>query len=144
MKTTLPTERTVFQFEKAHACVIFTCDKDFNGTPRPKLYIQAIDQYRYQRELSIEYRHEPGDSSKLFWECHAYRHPGRRHITQLSPAVAKRLIARILHLSAEYPSLLFNAQDNAADVHDRPRSEGFVHFHETLLDGAEPSVKLLD
>ena len=133
----LPTDRIVFQFE--HATVIYTCeDSAATGRKMPKLYIQAIDRYRYQREWSIAFRHTPGDSSKLFWESHAYRHPGRRNIVELTDGVAKRLIARILHLCENYPTLLFNG-DNG----DRARHESFVHLSEALLDGAAPSVSLL-
>lgn len=133
-------ENRTFQFEQA--TVMLTVSVDFKGRARPKLYIQAIDAYRYQRELSIEYRHRPGNSDDMYWECHAYRHPGVRHITEPSKAVAEKLIARILELCEKYPSLLFNSSDDAGP--GRARHEGFVHFHDILLAGADPSVKLLE
>lgn len=97
----LPSERKVWQFN--HATVIFTCEKDFNGRIRPKLYVQVIDQYRYQREWSLEYRHRSGDSNDMYWESHAYRHPGRRHIEEMSQSAAKRLIERFIHLTEGIP-----------------------------------------
>lgn len=132
-------EPMTIQLESAHACVILTLDKDCNGQERIKLYIQAIDAYCYQRELSIQYRHEPGNLDKMFWECHAYRHPGIRCIKTLAPAIAKRLIGRILYLAKNYPSLLFNDAGSGG----RAVSEGFVHFHDMLLAGYEPTCKLL-
>lgn len=57
-------ERIVHQFQ--HASVIYT-EQHSAATNRrmPKLYVQAIDQYRYQRELIIQFRHQSGNSSKL-------------------------------------------------------------------------------
>jgi hypothetical protein len=104
-----------------------------------KLYIQVIDQYRYQREFVLEYRHRSGNSHNCYWSCVAYRHPGRRTEFELSSGVAKRLQQRLEHIIREYPSLLFNDSGN----NGRARHEGFVHFTECLLDGAQPSCKLL-
>jgi hypothetical protein len=131
-------DEKVIQFEKAHATLVYTETKDFTGRARPKLYIQAMDAYRYQRELSIQLRHRPGDSNDLYWEVHTYQHPGQHEVREVSKDVATRLINRIIELGETYPALLFNEANER-----QPRSEGFVHFHNALLWGAEPSVKLL-
>lgn len=135
-------ERIVHQFQ--HASVIYT-EQHSAATNRrmPKLYVQAIDQYRYQRELIIQFRHQSGNSSKLYWECVAYRHPGRRFEQTITAGVATRFIDKFLRLCSEYPSLLFNQSgDHTTDIH-RPRHENFVHMHERLLDGYRLSVDLL-
>lgn len=117
-----------------HASVIYS-EKESAATGKvmPKLEVQLIDFYRYQREWSIQFRHEPGNSKVLYWESHAYKHPGERHVARLSRDNAESLIARFLDLSTRYPALLFAV-----------RGQGFVHFHDALLRGAEPSVKLLN
>lgn len=132
----LPKERKVWQF--SNASVIYTCEEDFNNKIHYKLYVQVIDEYRYQREWSLQYRFEPGNSSNYYWESHAYRHPGRHEIQKVTNAKAKKLMERFLYLLDNYPSLLFNDRSES-----RARHEGFVHFNEILLDGAEPSSKLL-
>lgn len=139
----LPTDRIVYQFE--NASVVYTADFSL-ATDRvmPKLDVMVIDQYRYQRELSVAFRHEPGDSKKLLWEYHAYRHPGRRYIGTISKSVGQRFINRFLDLCENYPSLLFNRAGEHTSIANRPRAEGFVHLSEQLLDGWEFSVKLLD
>ena len=116
-------------FEFKHGTVTYTVEKDANGQDRPKLYIQIIDDYRYQRELSVQLRHEPGDMKSLFWEIHAYKHAGIRQISRPTEKNAKAFIARILELAEKYPSLLFNERG------ERPSFEGFVHMHDHLLDG---------
>jgi hypothetical protein len=140
----IPTDRVVYQLP--HATVIYTRNHSLaTGRTMPSLKIQAHDQYRYQRELSVAFRHRPGDSSDLYWECHAYQHPGRRNIQENIPdSVARRFISRFLDLCASYPALLFNATGDHATDPGRPRHEGFVHLHDALLWGAELSVKLLD
>jgi len=76
----------------------------------------------------------------LQWVVNAYKHPFRGAVeTVVSEKVAMRLIDRIWALANEYPTLLFNANGQ----NDRPRAAGFVHFHDQLLAGAVPSVKLL-
>lgn len=131
-----------YQFDSAHACVIFTKDKDVKGRERPKLYIQALDAYSRQLELSIQYTHTPGDIDALGWELYAYRHPGVREKCVLTKAVAEKLIIRILYLCEHYPKLIFNESNYGAGA-GYARNYGFVMFHTRLLDGCTPSVRLL-
>jgi hypothetical protein len=136
----LPTERKVFQFEQA--TVIYSAEHaPATGMVMPKLEVQVIDQYGYQRELSVGFHHRAGNSKAHYWEMHAYRHPGRRNIQELSKAVAERFINRFLEVSEKYPIFLFNNADNAKG---EPRSRGFVQLSEQLLDGETCSVELLD
>jgi len=129
---------TVFQFNKAHACVIFKNERSAaTGRKMPKLYVQVIDQYRYQREWTLQFRHEPGDSKKLYWESSVYHHPGRREVVRLGKAQAEKCIKKFLSMCQNYPELLFNEEG------DRPRCEGFVHFAELLHRGALPSATML-
>ncbi len=117
-----------------HASVIYTEEHSpATGKVMPKLRVQLIDFYRYQREWSLGFRWEPGNSELLYWESHAYKHPGERHVLKMERAKAVSLIARFLEISTKYPTSLFGE-----------RGQGFVHFHDAMLRGAEPSVKLLD
>lgn len=142
MSIVLPDKRTVHQFE--HASVVYTAELSAaTGKVMPKLYVQAIDQYSFQRELSVGRIHEPGDSKKILWESHIYQHPGRRFVQNVSESVAKRFTDRFLELCETYPALLFNKTgDHSKDV-ARPRHEGFVRLAEMMHRG-EFSVKLLD
>ena len=108
-----------------------------SGRMMRKISVQILDAYRYQREWTLEFRREPG-GKRCYWESHAYKHPGQRHIVELSKQVAERLWDRFLEMVENHPSLLFNDADER-----RARHEGFVHFHDTLLCGATPSYKLL-
>ncbi|MTW25827.1 hypothetical protein GM537_13695 [Streptococcus pneumoniae] len=72
------------------------------------------------------------------WICHAYRHPNVRERVTITAPTAKRLIERLLKLSEAYPTLLFNEGTTVGGRH-----QGFVHFHEALLQGAEPSLRVL-
>jgi hypothetical protein len=148
--TKLPHETKIIQFERAHATVIFKNELSAaTGKRIPRLYVQCIDQYGYQREWSLQRTHKPGDSSTTYWESHIYQHPGRREITEVSDSIAARCIGRFLYLCENYPTLLFNetairaqnAPNGTPDV--RPRSEGFVHFAEALHRGARPTAKML-
>ena len=122
----------------SHASVCLKRSADANGIIRPEMSIMVIDAYRYQRELTIALRHRPGNLSELFWEVHAYKHPGQRCISEVSESVARRLWDRIEHLARQYSTLLF-----AIDSERGPRCEGFVHFHDRLLAGETPSCKML-
>ena len=104
--------------ETASACLIHT-------TPhgKAKLFVQVLDAYGYQRELTIS--HVGGA-----FELHAYRHPGRRFQSQIPEKLATKLISRFLDLAQRFPSLLWNHAGNM------PRNSGFVHLHERMLDGA--------
>lgn len=134
MKSKLPIDHKVFQFEQAS--VIYTAEHSAaTGMVMPRLCVQAIDAYSYQRELYVQFRHRAGDSKDMYWEVHAYRHPGRRHIQEVSQAVAERFITRFLEICETHARLLFNSE--------LPRSTGFVRLSECLLDGAVCSVRLL-
>ncbi len=148
--TKLPHEMRIIQFEKAHATVIFKNELSAaTGKRLPRLYVQAIDQYGYQREWVLERRHKPGDSSTIYWESHIYAHPGRREITEVSGSIAAQCISRFLDLCENHPTFLFNetyirpqsSPNGTPDI--RPRSEGFVHFAEALHRGARPTAKML-
>lgn len=142
-------EERNYEFPNTHSCVLFSRKKDVNGVERPRLYVQCMDAYSRQLELSIEYKHRAGSMENLFWEVHAYRHPGVRQRTEVSEKVATELIEHFLELCDSYTTLLFNNYkirfEPRRDVHvvDRPLNEGFVHFHTQLLDGAKPSKALL-
>lgn len=123
-----------------HATVIFTNDLSFaTGKKMPRLYVQAHDAYRYQREWTLEFRYQPGDSKKLFWESHVYMHPGRREIVEVGASRAETCILKFLHLCESYPALLFPEKDHP----NLSRCEGFVHFCEQLHRGAIPSATML-
>lgn len=142
MSTKLPTERIVYQLP--HASVVYTCELSAaTGRVMPRLYVQAIDQYRFQREFIVQFRHEPGDSKDLYWEYHVYQHPGRRRVDKVSEYVARRFIIRFLELCRDHPALLFNNEGDHATNPHRPRHEGFVHMAEWLHRGTDLSVKLL-
>ena len=137
-------ESVTFQFEKAHATVVFTNKlSEATGKMHAKLYVQAIDQYRYQREWILEFRHEPGNSQVTYWESHIYMHPGRRHIVKVGASQAEECVKRFLYLCAKYPALLFNETGDHAEDKARPRSEGFVQFAEALHRGMLPSKTML-
>lgn len=123
-----------------HATVIFTNYLSVaTGKKMPKLYVQAHDAYGYQREWTLQFRCEPGDSKKLFWESHVYMHPGRREIVPVGKAMAETCILKFLHLCENYSDLLFPADDHPKLI----RCSGFVHFAEQLHRGALPSATLL-
>ena len=139
MKDVMSEDDVTFQFEKSHACVIFTNKMSAaTGKRMPRLYVQLVDQYRFQREFTLEFRHKPGDSKTLYWESHVYKHPARRVVLQIGRTQAINCIRRILELCRDYPDLLFNVEDER-----RARSEGMVHFLERLHDGAAPSKRML-
>lgn len=104
----------------------------------PRLAIQVIDDYAFQREFSLQYRHRSGDSNNLYWCWSNYQHPGRRAQGEVSTAVAEKFINRFHELvngHYDYSSLLFNE--------DSPSNKGFVHFSERLFLCEELSVRLL-
>lgn len=81
--------------------------------PLGRLYIQAIDAYGHQMELSL--------SAGGF--LHAYIHPGQRAIHQLLPAQAEAWVGRLSELATRYPDLLANEQTTA-----QGRNAGLVHL----------------
>lgn len=104
------------------------------------LDIQTFDAYGYQLELSIQRYRKPGASEPSDkWKVSAYRHPFRPPTeTLINPRVARRLINRLIVLTEEYPTLLWNPTNNRYAQHD-----GFVKFINRLLHGETPSVVLL-
>lgn len=102
----------------------------------PEFFIQAIDSYRYQRELTIKPKL---NAQNTLWEVHAYRHPGVRHICEITCEQAHLIIARLLEISTKYPVLLWNEETQEG----RARHEGFVHFHDLLLQGNTPVLAML-
>lgn len=140
-------ERLVYQFEAAHSCAIYTVTDSHAGATAeenrppvkcPKLYVQSIDAYGFQRELSVGkiHRYDPATGkTRFFWECHAYQHPGRREISEVSEYVATRFIAEFLKFCRSYPSLLF--------TETQPINRGFVALSERLLRGEKLSASML-
>lgn len=127
----------------SHSTVQFIREANYNGAESPQIKIMSFCAYRYQRELFIGKQRQSG-TNEYAWKCHAYRHPGNRSIADLTKAAAERLMCRIMELSELYPTLLFHDVITHRDQTTVPINEGFVHFHEALLWGAEPNAKLLD
>jgi hypothetical protein len=113
------------------------------GRKYARLYVQCIDQYRFQREWTLEFRHKPGDSKACYWESHIYQHPGRRHAVEVGASAAEACIRRFLELCEKYPALLFNREGEHETNRARPRAEGFVSFAEWLHRGAIPSKTMI-
>jgi hypothetical protein len=89
----------------------------------------------------------PNRKDAYYWEVHAYWHPGIRYQHRVTPAVAKSLIARLVditrdHVEKQY-GWFWTSQDDAMTGRGTARHEGFVHFHDRLLTGEFPSVKML-
>lgn len=88
-------------------------------------------------------------SDGIVWVISAYKHPFRPAVeTVVTPTVALRLIDRIWQLATEYPILIFNSTNEinggrTRDTITGPRAAGFVRFHDRLLEGETPSVRLL-
>jgi hypothetical protein len=124
------TPKTFPQFEKSHACFIVTSDKDFNGIECPKIYIQSIDAYGRQHEFSLGLIREAGksDIESYHWEFHAYRHAGIRRKEKLPKKQGERAFLRFIHLAENYPSLMFNKQDEHIG-----QNAGFTKFNEGVL-----------
>ncbi len=142
-KLTLPTENKLWNVEQG--TIQFKLEKDTNGKERPEFYVQIIDQYGYQREWRIGLRHRPGNLEDLYWESHMYRHPGRRSVHELTKTVAMNMMTRFHYLLEKYPSLPFNPEYYEKNGKlRRARHSGFVHFSENVLDGADPSVKMMN
>lgn len=128
----LPAERKFYEFEQG--TVIYNVEHvpDKEGAV-PKLEVQVLDQYGYQRELSLRFRDRQSEKAfTYYWELHTYRHPGRRDIQHVSERLALIFIARFLEICEKYPILLFNPADSAKG---EPRHKGFVQLSERLLDG---------
>lgn len=92
---------------------------------RPGMYIQCIDSYRCQRELSIVWNRQENA-----FMLHAYLHPmmRRANVKLTSNDEAHHIMDRINDICLAMPNRLF---DKVV-----PRAEGFVTFHNWLLGGA--------
>lgn len=132
-----PTADKTFNFEQA-TVTYRAIHSAATGKVMPKLHVQAIDQYGYQREFTVQFTYAPGDSKDLYWEYKIYQHPGMRNGAKCSQAVAVKFIERFLYLCESYPTLLFNETDTR-----RPRAVGFVHLATTLYRGVPLSVRLI-
>jgi hypothetical protein len=134
----LPDTQKTFEFEQA--TVIYRLEhSDVVSWMLPRLEVMAIDAYFYQREFILK-RCIVGDAKTTIWEAHAYHHPDRRDVQNISWHAAEHFIYQFLELCEKYPSLLFNATDN---VKGTPRSVGFVRLSERLLRGEPCTVQLL-
>ena len=108
-------EPRVIQINRA--TVIYT----YNNPNSQKLYVQAIDAYRNQRELTVSIA---GNEVVL----HAYIHPHFRRMVPEDKRRAQKFIARFMELVDKYPTLLFNEKnDNYAS------NDGFVHCIDDIL-----------
>jgi hypothetical protein len=114
------------QFPEAHACLLVTLEAG-----RSKLYIQAIDAYARQRELSLRF-----DGCEK-WEMHVYMHPGLRRKIEVTPHVARSFMQIVVDRAKNYPTLLFNAttfeKDRQPPIVRMAQSQGFVRLHDQLL-----------
>lgn len=104
------------------ACVIVS-------GPLGSLYIQALDAYGFQRELSIVANDDFASQAFGRFKLKAYMHPGRRDELYLTDEQADKFVKRIEHVCAKYPSFLFNTPDTGA------RCNGFVHLCESIHRG---------
>lgn len=146
VRRVMPEESVTLQFEKSHACVIFTNElSQAAGCYLPKLFVQAIDEYSFQREWTLQLKRDMLTSPaplpteyRLVWESHIYMHPERRCQVELGQARAIACIRRFLELANQYPDLLFNLRSKR-----QARNHGFVVFAERLHRGCIPSQTML-
>lgn len=139
-------ESVTLQFEKSHACVIFKNElSEATGCYMPKLFVQAIDEYSFQREwtlqLTVDILSSPSplpSERRLVWESHIYMHPDRRCQVELGQTRAVACIRRFLEQASHYPDLLFNQRNERY-----ARNHGFVVFAERLHRGRVPSKTML-
>jgi hypothetical protein len=131
-------------FEFPHACVIFGRVKNAEGKSLPSVFIQCVDEYAYQRELSVKpvrtYDRVPREvRNGLEYEVHPYLHPGIRRVHRVSKAVATAFLIRLQEQLEKYPTLLFTVKEGR----ELPLHRGFVHLHHRLLNYDDLSQKLL-
>lgn len=92
-----------------------------------RLFVQSFDSYGYQRELIMS-RVDSGQDAG--WQLHAYQHPGRHEIRQMTAKEGGNLIASLLFGFRNYPAMWFNPH-----TADRGRNAGFVRFQEAIFNG---------
>ena len=120
-----------YVFEEASASVIYNVF-EHDGKPMPKLYVQVIDQYGFQRELTVQ-RLREHETNECYWEYHVYMHPGRHWFQKCTDLMAKRFVARFLEWCEKHPELLFNPPEVIIETKRfKPRCEGFVRLAEQL------------
>lgn len=122
----MSTPQTILSPEQSDstACVLV-------NHPCGKLYVQALDAYGFQRELSVVEIPEG-------FRVSVYMHPGRRESEQVSIKTGERFMARFLEITQSYRGLLFNPTEA-----NRPKNAGFVSLCERLHRGEAVSAKLL-
>lgn len=132
----------VLGFRDAHTSVRI-------GDDGSTLYVQCVDAYGYQREISVRRvarSHESYASGAH--EITSYVHPGRRYSGVVSRGVARRFVSRFRELITEYPTLLVQTSrypsPDAPDAseHMCARADGLVRVSERMLLG-ELSVTAL-
>jgi len=102
----------------------------------PKLYIQCIDAYGYQRELTIQVKIVDG---VRIGYSHAYLHPYGRSEKNINPRQARNLIRRFITITQKWPELLFNKKSDS-----RETATGFVRWHTQLVFGSIPTLRSLN
>lgn len=107
------------------ACVI-------QDGPLGALYVQCIDAYGFQRELSV---HLFPNSGKA--DVTVYQHPGRRDVQTLPHGIGRQFVVRFADAVTKYPGSLFNA-----GTLETPRCRGFVGLCERLHRG-QPALDAL-
>jgi hypothetical protein len=122
--STLPTSQIIHEFDQA--AVIYNVSESDKGI-FPRLYVQVIDGYGFQREFILTRHYE---NNAMAWKYTIYQHPGRRFQSTVTEKTAIKFIKRFLHLCQKYPDVLFNK--TATTQFARSRSAGFVHFAEKL------------
>lgn len=112
-----------------------------------ELRAQFFDAYGRQRELSLDLRYRAaGVSMAAPRECaiSVYVHPWRGahgHAPIILPrARARRIYDRIVGIASNYPILLMNDDQEG---NTRGAWEGLVTFMDAIVNGADPSVRLL-
>lgn len=121
-----------------------------NGSIRytsTELRAQFFDAYGRQRELALDLRHRPAGESfdaprlcALTVYVHPYR-GARGHDPIILPrARSRRIFDRIITLATSYPILLMN---DDREGRTRGTWQGLVSFMDDVVNGADPSVRLL-
>lgn len=93
--------------------------------PMGLLYVQVIDAYGFQRELTVC---KEGESLAV----RVYQHPGRRESQLVTRAEGVRFIEEFCAYTAKYPAALFGPATAT-----EPRCAGFVRLQERLFRGEE-------
>lgn len=98
--------------------------------PLGLVYVQALDAYGFQRELSLVRDLDIRTEHFGHYLLKAYMHPGRRDETYLSATQAAAFVARIDVICREYPQTLFGKGE--------ARNGGFVRLCEMIHRGRWP------